>query len=155
MTYGESIVYFYAFFFLCVPFTLDVMRIFSGPLPEMVCWLTIFFKNFGNFGGQFGFVVCILIRVRKKVFLQTAISTHFFQYLYVIVYKSVAICHDDVFGLFLYLLSFVFCFVAAFIRIYVPGKMGLNYYACTGEDPEPYSHQGGKVINLVFNLSSK
>ena len=128
LTYGENIVGLYAFFFLCVPFTMDVVRIFSGPLPETACWLTIFFKNFGVFGGQFGFVTCIILR-----------------YLYVIVYKSVGVFHDDVFGMFLHVLSLVFSSVAAFMNNYVPGKMGLNYYICTGEDPKAYSYLPKKV----------
>ena len=130
LTYGENIVYLYACLFLCVPFALDVIRIFSGPMHEIICWLLIFFKNVGVFGGQFGFVVCITLR-----------------YLYVVIYKSVGVFHDDIFGLFLHLLSVVFCFVAAFMNSYVPGKMGLNYYICTGEDPEPYNYLGRKVID--------
>ena len=129
LTYGENIVYLYACFYLCVPFALYVIRIVSGPMPETLCWLIIFFMNFGVFGGQFGFVVCIMLR-----------------YLYVIVYKSVGVFHDDFFGCFLHLLSFIFCLVAAFIKVYVPGKMGLNYYICTGENPEPYNYLGKKVL---------
>ena len=131
LTYGENIIYLYAFLYLCVPFALYVIRIFSGPMPEMLCWLIIFLMNFGVFGGQFGFVICITLR-----------------YLYVIVYKSVGVFHDDIFGWFLHLLSLVFCFVAAFIKVYVPGKMGLNYYICTGEDPEPYSYLRSKVSSF-------
>ena len=70
------------------------------------------------------------------------------QYLFVIVYKSVAICHDDIFGIFIFLQSLVFSFAASFVNIDVPGKMGLNYYMCTGEDPKPYSYQGKKVIHI-------
>ena len=138
LTYGENIVYLYACFFLCVPFFMDVIRIFSGPMPEIICWFLIFFKNFGVFGGQFGFVVCITLR-----------------YLYVLIYKSVGVFHDDIFGLFLHLLSVVFCFVAAFMNNYVPGKMGLNYYICTGEDPEPYNYLGKKFpISLLVSLAT-
>ena len=65
-----------------------------------------------------------------------------------IVYKSVGVFDDDFFGWFLHLLSIVFSFVAAFIKVYVPGKMGLNYYICTGEDPEPYSYLKSKVSSF-------
>jgi len=36
--------------------------------------------------------------------------------------------------------------------MFVPGKMGLNYYICIGEDPKPYSYLGGKVrrIEIFF-----
>ena len=129
LTYGENIVFLYAYFYLCVPFALYVIRIFSGPMPDTLCWLIIFFMNFGIFGCQFGLVICIIVR-----------------YLYVIVYKSVGIFHDDFFGCFLHLLTFIFCLVAAFIKVYVPGKMGLNYYICTGENPEPYNYLGKKVL---------
>ena len=63
LTYGEVMCYFYAFVYLAVSFPLDVIRIISGPLPDSVCWFTIFSKNFAVFGGQFGFIVCIIIRV--------------------------------------------------------------------------------------------
>ena len=137
LTYGENIFYLYACLYLSVPFTLGVIRIFSGPLPESMCWLMIFFKNFAVFGAQFGLVVCIVVR-----------------YLYVIVYKSVGVFHDDIFGLFLHMLSFVFAFVAAFTNNYVPGKMGLNYYICAGQDPEAYSSLNKKVQFFPQNTNS-
>ena len=130
LTYGENMVYLYPCFYMCVPFTLDVIRIFSGPMPETICWLTIFFKNFGVFGGQFGFIVCIMLR-----------------YFYIIVYKSVGVFHDDFCGLYFHLISAFLASVASFVNSYVPGKMGLNYYICTGEDPEPYSYLGKKVFD--------
>ena len=35
----------------------------------------------------------------------------------------------------------------------VPGKMGLNYYICTGEDPLPYDYLGGKFpVSAVISL---
>ena len=61
-----------------------------------------------------------------------------------------AICHDDIFGLFLHLQSFLFCLVVTYLKMSIPGKMGLNYYICTGEDPEPYSDLGGKFPISAF-----
>ena len=37
----------------------------------------------------------------------------------------------------------------------VPGKYGLNYYICTGEDPEPYMNLGGKFpISAIISLGT-
>ena len=64
-----------------------------------------------------------------------------------------AICQDDLFGLFLHLLSFFFCFCVTYLKMAVPGKMGLNYYICTGENPEPYSYLGGKFpVSAIISL---
>ena len=63
LTYGENIVYLYGFIYFYIPFTLDVIRLFSGPLAQNLCWFTIFSKNFAAIGAQFGFVICIIIRV--------------------------------------------------------------------------------------------
>ena len=64
-----------------------------------------------------------------------------------------AICQDDLFGLFLHLLSFLFCFVVSYTYLALPGKMGLNYYICTGEDPLPYDYLGGKFpVTAIISL---
>ena len=68
LTYGENIVYLYGFIYFYIPFTLDVIRLFSGPLAQNLCWFTIFSKNFAAIGAQFGFVICIIIRVSSLTF---------------------------------------------------------------------------------------
>ena len=60
-----------------------------------------------------------------------------------------AICNDDFFGFYLHILSFIFAFIAAYLNNSVPGKMGLNYYICTGENPEAYTKLGSKVSNYL------
>ena len=48
--------------------------------------------------------------------------------------------------------------MVTYLKMSVPGKMGLNYYICTGEDPEPYSDLGTVFENhpkcriLVFQF---
>ena len=70
-------------------------------------------------------------------------------------YKSVAICHDDIFGFFLYCQSLLFCLLVTYLKMSVPGKYGLNYYICTGEDPEPYMNLGGKFpISAIISLGT-
>ena len=64
-----------------------------------------------------------------------------------------AICRDELFGLYLHLLSFIVSFLVAYSFLALPGNMGLNYYICTGEDPEPYSYLGNKFpLTAIFSL---
>ena len=59
--------------------------------------------------------------------------------------KTVGICSDDIFGTYFDMLVGIIAFITAWIYNVVPGKMGLNYYVCTGEDPGPYKYLGKKV----------
>ena len=39
-------------------------------------------------------------------------------------------------------------FILALINNVVPGKFGINYYMCSGEDPRNYEYLGKKVIYI-------
>ena len=54
-------------------------------------------------------------------------------------------CNDQFFNTFLSILSFLTSFIIAFLNNEVPGKMGINYYMCTGEDPRDFKYLGSKV----------
>ena len=62
-----------------------------------------------------------------------------------VVKKTVGICSDDIFGFYFDMLVGIIAFITAFTYNVVPGKMGLNYYICTGEDPELFKTLGKKV----------
>ena len=62
-------------------------------------------------------------------------------------------CNDQFFNIFLNILAFIVSFIIAFLNNEVPGKMGINYYMCTGEDPRDFKDLGSKVV--VFSLSNK
>ena len=78
LTYGEVMAYFYAFVYLYISFPLDVIRIISGPMPRSICWFTIYAKNFAVFGGQFAFIVCIIIRVSLLLLFFFCLSIYLF-----------------------------------------------------------------------------
>ena len=54
-------------------------------------------------------------------------------------------CNDQFFNTFLSILSFITSCIIAFLNNEVPGKMGINYYMCTGEDPRDFKYLGSKV----------
>ena len=54
-------------------------------------------------------------------------------------------CNDQFFNIFLNILAFIVSFIIAFLNNEVPGKMGINYYMCTGEDPRDFKYLGSKV----------
>ena len=67
LLHSERIIYFYIFFFVCLPFPLDLVRIYSGPLPYYFCWCQRLFKNFASCGILMGMGLTITIRVKIKV----------------------------------------------------------------------------------------
>ena len=59
-------------------------------------------------------------------------------------------CNDQFFNTFINILAFVTSFIIAYLNNEVPGKMGINYYMCTGEDPRDYKYLGPKVTCSFF-----
>ena len=57
-------------------------------------------------------------------------------------------CNDQFFKRFLNVLIFNASFGIGLINNAVPGKFGINYYICTGEDPEKYNILEPKVSKL-------
>ena len=59
-------------------------------------------------------------------------------------------CNDQFFNIFLNILAFIVSFIIAFLNNEVPGKMGINYYMCTGEDPRDFKDLGSKVAVFLI-----
>ena len=59
-------------------------------------------------------------------------------------------CNDQFFNTFLSILSFITSCIIAFLNNEVPGKMGINYYMCTGEDPRYFKDLGSKVAVFLI-----
>ena len=62
-------------------------------------------------------------------------------------------CNDQFFNTFINILAFVTSFIIAYLNNEVPGKMGINYYMCTGEDPRDFKYLGSKVTTYFKGLS--
>ena len=94
LTYGENIVYLNGFIWFYVTFTIDTIRLFSGPLPPSFCWFKKLSQNFAAIGIQFGLLVCILIRVSPiliKVLSKTLLYLDNWMFVTVSVYHCVQI----------------------------------------------------------------
>ena len=66
LLHSERIIYFYIYFFVCIPLPLDLVRIYSGPLPYYFCWCQRLFKIFASCGILMGMGLTITIRVKNK-----------------------------------------------------------------------------------------
>ena len=63
-------------------------------------------------------------------------------------------CNDQFFNIFINILAFITSFIIAYLNNEVPGKMGINYYMCTGEDPRDFKYLGSKVTILKALVST-
>ena len=70
---------------------------------------------------------------------------YFFQYLFIFVFKSFGRIDEDFFAFFTTILIFLVWIAFDFVYMYLPGKKGINYYMCTGEDPAIDEYQYKKV----------
>ena len=61
-----------------------------------------------------------------------------FQYCAIVRKMNVLGCNDQFFNIFLNVWVFGVSFTMALLNNVVPGKMSLNFYICTGEDPKDY-----------------
>ena len=69
-----------------------------------------------------------------------------FQYLAIIKKMNVLGCNDKFFNVFINTFVFIASSSIAFLHNMVPGRMSLNYFMCTGEDPADYQYMESKVI---------
>ena len=70
------------------------------------------------------------------------------QYLFIFVFKSFGCIDEDFFALFSTLVVSMLWILIDILFMISPGKKGINYYMCTGENPriDVYSHK--KVKNI-------
>ena len=69
-----------------------------------------------------------------------------FRYLAFFVYKSVLPLNEDFFARVIYLIVSIWTFIYGLVFMEIPGKMPINYYMCTGEDPKTDFYTQKKVI---------
>ena len=75
-------------------------------------------------------------------------SNIYFQYFAIVKKFNVLGCNDQFFKIFLNVLIFNASFGIGLLNNAVPGKFGINYYICTGEDPQKYDFLEPKVNRL-------
>lgn len=97
---------------------INAIRMLFGPLPKFVCNFLIFWRN-APLAGVFWYYNGIAI----------------FRYAYIFVFKSVAPINEDFISRVVYLSVSLWAFLYGVIFMTLPGKMGINYYMCTGENP--------------------
>ena len=64
-------------------------------------------------------------------------------------------CNDQFFNFYLNVCVFCTSFTMALLNNEVPGRMSLNYYICTGEDPRDYEDMPPKAsisITVIYPL---
>ena len=66
----ERSIFLFPFIYLCSSFLINIIRIYSGPLPSTICWWYKFFLNFGPLGLSFSFCTITSVRVSILEFLQ-------------------------------------------------------------------------------------
>ena len=72
-----------------------------------------------------------------------------FQYCSIVKKMNVLGCNDQFFNVFLNSCVILTSFIMALLNNEVPGRMSLNYYICTGEDPRDYENIQPKVSTVM------
>ena len=68
------------------------------------------------------------------------------QYMFIFIFKGLVGIDEDFFACFSLILITMFWILYALVFMLLPGKMSLNYYMCTGEDPDKDFYQYKKVL---------
>ena len=68
------------------------------------------------------------------------------QYMFIFIFKGLVGIDEDFFARFSLILITMFWILYALVFMLLPGKMSLNYYMCTGEDPDKDFYQYKKVL---------
>ena len=73
----------------------------------------------------------------------------FSQYVFIFVFKGFGGIDEDFFARFSLILITMFWILYDLVFMLLPGKMSLNYYMCTGEDPDKDFYQYKKVLIVI------
>ena len=68
------------------------------------------------------------------------------QYMFIFIFKGLVGIDEDFFACFSLILITMFWILYALVFMLLPGKTSLNYYMCTGEDPDKDFYQYKKVL---------
>ena len=90
--------------FFLFPFNIDALRVFVGPLPQELCSLGVFFKNF------------ILTNISLITLIMTCTK-----FAFVYIYKSIPVMEDTFLSIFCYIGCSIISAFAAFSRMFLNG----------------------------------
>jgi hypothetical protein len=113
----------------------DLLRYTYGPLPEVVCFYHLVFKN--------AFSLQLLIILNLIVI---------FQYIFIFWLKNPAAFQDEFWHFFLVIWMSGFSFVSQWTFAFFPGTQSLNYYVCLGMYPPESSVSFSPKQNHLMRL---
>lgn len=71
------------------------------------------------------------------------------QYMFIFIFKGFVGIDEDFFACFSLILITMFWILYALVFMLLPGKTSMNYYMCTGEDPDKDFYQYKKVLIIT------
>lgn len=107
---------------------LEMLRIVFGPLPPCICFIQSFWRN--------GPITASILHLDILII---------FRYFYIFVWKNYFGIDEEFFARFCNLLVLILWVLYDIIFMTLPGKMPINYYMCTGQDPDIDPYTSNKV----------
>lgn len=114
----------------------ELFRYLYGPLPEVVCWVSQLIKN--GIVAQLLCLQIVLIIARHACIFWL---------------KNPAAFNDNFWSYIINIWVVIFSFTGQFVVAYLPGKQPVNYYICTGKNPEEDLEQNNKKNLPIVILS--
>ena len=122
------------FYILVLP--LEIVRYVYGPLPEYICLFQLMHKN--------------IINVQTVLFCDAVSVT---RYIFIFYLKNPADFKDEFWHTFINIWIGCFGLISQFVFVYMPGHQPLNFFLCTGQDPNGGKSDGSIVKkNYTFSI---
>ena len=132
--------------YIAIPQSVDFCRYFNGPHSHVLCNLNLYMKNVLTVMFML-FLICIAIS----------------KYVSIFVLKNPLVFLDDFWCRAICLWAFLISSLIQFVLDFLPGKYQLNYFICTGKNPEfdankelkvlrHYSLLGGCILALAVSI---
>ena len=140
----ENVLTFCSIFYNIFCHSICFARPVFGPLPYWLCWFYIYIRNFLTYMAQMTMNFNVTFRVSTIILGfedNVTNSLHFvFKYIFIVKLNRYTPINEEFWLLFLNVISTIICGINAFLFMTIPGKHGVNFYICLGENIEndPY-----------------
>lgn len=136
---------------------IEVTRMIFGPLHFSICWFQSLWRNGPTHGAMLHLNAIVIFRVlfliksnaSAELWLPLVKSLllimAFFQYMYIFVFGGYIGLDEVFFARFCSMAIVMIWLMYGLVYMHIPGKMGINYYMCTGQDPRVDIHSHKKV----------